>query len=146
MPLNYGREIFNQNWVNKLSKTPEATMVSTVSIYSPQDVTYTLVGNKYQTTISKYHRQNVKARIQPLRAPVQRFISTGGTDVQNVLISMPISEAFDIRPQDRITVITAPLRPELKNFIFIVKEVVGSGNDLEWTVGCEVDTEVVNGS
>ena len=145
MALTRNRPIFSDKWVDRLKGAPESAMIATVSIYYPDDVTATLVGKKYETVIN-YTKQDVKARVQPVRAPVQKFISTGGTDIQNVRISMPIDERVEMRPQMRVVVTSSPLNPKLTGFVYIAKEVMDSSNPLEWTIECEVDTEVVNGS
>jgi hypothetical protein len=47
----------------------------------------------------------------------------------------------DIRPGNYVLVATSPYDPLLKNFVYVVRTVMGSSNPWQRTITCEVDME-----
>lgn len=135
--------LFTPVWVQKLKKTPELAQNCKVSIWDPDNQVSELVGKKYETVI-QYTLQNTPARVQPVRAAVQKFVAVNGTEVQVVQFSLPIDSRVNIRPGTKVRVTDAELNFALKSFIFVVKEVMDSGNPIEWTFTAEADTELVD--
>lgn len=120
-------------------------MTATIEMWNPGDVVATLVGKKYTTTISKYVVQNVPARIQPIRASVHKASAVNPTEVQNFLVSMPVTSRVPVLLGTRMRVVSSPLNPTLEDLTFSLREISDSSNPLEWTLVFTVDTGLVSG-
>ena len=143
MPLTRNRDIFTPKWVERNKKVVEAAMTATVMFYDPKDTVSVLVGKSYQTTITPL-LENIPARIQPVRASVQKQIAVNGTEVQNFTFQMPIEHRMDLRTGVQARVTASPLNPDLMNYVFVLKESADSSNPFEWTLGFESDMELVD--
>lgn len=88
---------------------------------------------------------NVPARVQPIRAALQKDNNATDTRTQTVLVSIPIDTGreLDLRPRHRAVITECALMPVLTNFLYVVSEVMDSGNAIERTFYFTVDIEAV---
>jgi hypothetical protein len=144
MGLNYlSHELFNPRWVASLRGAPESAMVAEVQVFVPGTAEA-----MYDPELDLWDRTDValyqgKARVQPLRAAASRVEPGNETQVQNVLVSIPVDEDVDIRPGQRMRVITSPLNLWLTKYQYVVSEIMDSSNPIERTFMCTVDQETV---
>jgi hypothetical protein len=91
-----------------------------------------------------------KARIQPTKISSERNIPGNPTFVRQVTMQIDFGknqvedsdgEMADIRPGNYVLVTESPYDPILKNFVYIVRSVMGSSNPWQRTITCEVDME-----
>jgi hypothetical protein len=91
-----------------------------------------------------------KARIQPTKISSERNIPGNPTFVRQVTMQIDFGknqvedsdgEMADIRPGNYVLVTESPYDPILKNFVYIVRTVMGSSNPWQRTITCEVDME-----
>ena len=117
-------------WVARIAPSPERFMPDTVEFLDPGTRTVLLTS---------------KARIQPVRSANPKPNSVADTQVQVVLVSIPIGvgRTLDLRPKHRAFVVESVNMPSLSNFLFVVQEVMDSSNAVERTFYFTVDTEVV---
>jgi hypothetical protein len=91
-----------------------------------------------------------KARIQPTKISSERNVPGNPTFVRQVTMQIDFGknqvedsdgEMADIRPGNYVLVTESPYDPILKNFVYIVRSVMGSSNPWQRTITCEVDME-----
>jgi hypothetical protein len=91
-----------------------------------------------------------KARIQPTKISSERNVPGNPTFVRQVTMQIDFGknqvedsdgEMADIRPGNYVLVTESPYDPILKNFVYIVRTVMGSSNPWQRTITCEVDME-----
>lgn len=123
-------QIFSDRWIAALAKASERFMRDTVDFLDPITKTPIL--------------EHCPARIQPIRSAVPLPNGVNDTQQQAVLVSIPISlgRDLDLRPHHRAAVTVCDNMPVLKNFLFVVDEVLDSGNAVERTFVFKVDLEV----
>lgn len=141
MGLQRNYTTFSKEWVDRLRPTIENTMVARIEFFDPATVTKALVGKKYETTYVPL-AANVPCRVQPLRAAQTRQISVNTTEVQMVLVSVPIDTAVDFHIGHRARITSSPLNPDLLDYVLVLREIVDSSNPIERSLVYEVDTEL----
>lgn len=142
MALNaaYG-QIFTQGMVDAMQPSVTSVMAAEGRIYRSVRGEYDEATNTFPLTY--VYDITSKMRVQPLRSATPRIIPNNTTDVQTVLVSVPISAlgATDVRPGDQVRVTSAPLNPTLTKYTYIIFEIMDSSNPLERTVLCRSDQE-----
>jgi hypothetical protein len=142
MALNaaYG-PLFTQGMVDAMQPSVTSVMAAEGRIYRSVRGEYDETTNTYPLTY--VYNITSKMRVQPLRSATPRIIPNNTTDVQTVLVSVPISAlgATDVRPGDQVRVTSAPLNPALTKYTYIIFEIMDSSNPLERTVLCRSDQE-----
>lgn len=145
MGIARNKEIYTIKWFNGLKKIPELTFTAEVEFWdrANETRTYDRATNKYSVNYTPSTPTPLKCRIQPMRSAVQRFTANDPTWAQHYLISMSYDDRFDIRAGSRAKVVKTSNNGNLKTEFFTVKEVADSDNSIEFTILCEVDTEIV---
>lgn len=133
--------IFSQGLVDTMRPSVEAVMAAEGRVYRAKRGPYDPVTNDYPLVYD--YNITSRMRVQPLRSATPRIIPNNTTDVQTVLVSVPINAlgATDVRPGDQVRVTEAPLNPALLNYTYIIFEVMDSSNPLERTLLCRSDQE-----
>jgi hypothetical protein len=126
-------------------------MLASVQIFNPASGSqeYDAETNTWTgTTTALYEGM---ARIQPVNAVSEVADSYNPTYLKTVRVQIAYnknqledSEGImpDIRPNDRMSVISAPYNPTLEKFVYVVTDVLNSSNAWERTLVCRVDSEL----
>lgn len=142
MALNaaYG-SIFTQGMVDAMRPSVTSVMAAEGRIYRAERGPYDPETNDFPLTY--IYDITSKMRVQPLRSATPRIIPNNTTDVQTVLVSVPIGAlgTTDVRTGDQVRVTSAPLNPVLTKYTYIVFEIMDSSNPLERTLLCRMDEE-----
>ena len=142
MALNaaYGA-IFTQGMVDAMQPSVTSVMAAEGRIYRSVRGEYDEATNTFPLTY--IYDITSAMRVQPLRSATPRIIPNNTTDVQTVLVSVPINALgdTDVRPGDQVRVTKSPLNASLLRYTYIVFEVMDSSNPLERTVLCRSDQE-----
>ena len=149
MPIagrNY--EVYTPKWIGGLKKIPEYTFTAMIEFWdrASETVEYKPETNRYEVEYTPSLPAPIPCRIQPMRSAVQRFTAVDGTWAQHYLISMSYDHRFDIQAGSRAKIVHTSNNPNLKAEFFTVKEISDSDNSIEFTILCEVDTEIVEKS
>lgn len=122
-------EIATPEWVARIAPSPERFMPATVEFLDPETETVLLTS---------------PARVQPVRSSNPKPNNVADTQQQVVLVSIPIAlgRTLDLRPKHRAAVTVCGNMPLLTNFLYVVQEVMDSGNAVERTFYFMVDIEV----
>jgi hypothetical protein len=92
-----------------------------------------------------------KARIQPIAGNNEVATSINPTAIQTVLVQISKHgnesetagiEIPDLRPNDRLKVLSSPNNNQLEKYIFVVNRVLNSSNAWEISLECKVDIEL----
>ena len=142
MVLGVSLTYFNQAWQDKYSVQIAKYMPTEIVVYDVSNRVYNDSTDTWSETATTYIADI--ARVQPLRQANEAPVPGNGTRVQDVLVSVPITNnAVDLREGLQMRVLVAPLNPSLLKYAYIVSEVIDSGNPIEMTFLCRVDQEVV---
>lgn len=133
--------IFTQGMVDAMQPSVTSVMPAEGRVYRAKRGPYDPVTNDFPL-IYDYNITSAM-RVQPLRSATPRIIPNNTTDVQTVLVSVPIDALgdTDVRPGDQVRVTKSPLNANLLRYTYIVFEVMDSSNPLERTVLCRSDQE-----
>jgi hypothetical protein len=124
--------------------------VCDINIYNEQ-----LGSRVYNATTNTWDTDSVviwsgKARIQPTKISSERNIPGNPSFIRQVVMQIDFDKnevedsdgaMADIRPGNYVLVATSPYDPLLKNFVYVVRTVMGSSNPWQRTITCEVDME-----
>jgi hypothetical protein len=124
--------------------------VCDIEIYNEQlgSRVYDATTNTWDTTSTNIWTG--KARIQPTKISSERNVPGNPTFIRQVVMQIDFGknqvegsdgEMADIRPGNYVLVTKSPYDPLLKNFVYIVRTVMGSSNPWQRTITCEVDME-----
>jgi hypothetical protein len=124
--------------------------VCDIEIYNEQlgSRVYDATTNTWDTTSTNIWTG--KARIQPTKISSERNVPGNPTFIRQVVMQIDFGknqvegsdgEMADIRPGNYVLVTESPYDPLLKNFVYIVRTVMGSSNPWQRTITCEVDME-----
>lgn len=122
--------VFTQTWVDALKAVPELGMSATVTISDPSTAESTWApGTGLVTSPDEWY--SGIARIQPIRSSTYGE----GTRYQALRVSIPVDNT---RPAARVgftlKVDSAPLNPELEEYLAVCTEVADGSNPLERTL------------
>lgn len=133
--------IFTQGMVDAMQPSVTSVMPAEGRIYRSKRGEYNEVTNTYPLVY--IYDITSEMRVQPLRSATPRIIPNNTTDVQTVLVSVPINALgnTDVRPGDQVRVTKSPLNASLLRYTYIIFEVMDSSNPLERTVLCRSDQE-----
>ena len=122
-------QIATPDWVARIAPSPERFMPCTVQFLDPETESVILTS---------------PARVQPVRTSNPKPNNVADTQQQVVLVSIPIAlgRTLDLRPKHRAAVTACVNNPTLTNFLYVVQEVLDSGNAVERTFYFMVDIEV----
>jgi hypothetical protein len=149
MALN-SRPALDPRWVSHHRNVSSSFQVCDIEIYNEQ-----LISRVYDATTNTWDTEsnNIwagKARIQPTKISSDRNVPGNPTFVRQVNMQIDFGknqvegsdgEMADIRPGNYVIVTESPYDPLLKNFVYIVRTVMGSSNPWQRTITCEVDME-----
>jgi hypothetical protein len=149
MALN-SRSALDPRWVSHHRNVASSFQVCDIEIYNEQLASraYNATNNTWDTESSNIWAG--KARIQPTKISSERNIPGNPTFVRQVTMQIDFGknqvedsdgEMADIRPGNYVIVTESPYDPILKNFVYIVRSVMGSSNPWQRTITCEVDME-----
>ena len=142
MVLGVSLTYFNQAWQDKYSAQVAKYMPTEIVVYDVSDRLYSADTDTWTETTITYIAD--VARVQPLRQANEAPVPGNSTRVQDVLVSVPITNnTVDLREGLQMRVLVAPLNPNLLKYAYVVSEVIDSGNPIEMTFLCRVDQEVV---
>lgn len=139
--------LFSQAWVDGLKHVPEAGMNCEIRIERyTGDMNYDPETNTYNPVVQVLFDGN--ARVQPRRSASQQPIPGNSTTKQMVQFQIPIDKyTFDLKADsDQVLVTKAPLNDRLPGYVYVVSEVIDSGNPIEYTFLCSVDQEARRGN
>jgi hypothetical protein len=149
MALN-SRPALDPRWVSHHRNVSSSFQVCEIEIYNEQ-----LASRDYNATTNTWDTDSTniwtgKARIQPTKISSDRNVPGNPTFVRQVNMQIDFGknqvedsdgEMADIRPGNYVIVTESPYDPLLKNFVYIVRTVMGSSNPWQRTITCEVDME-----
>jgi hypothetical protein len=149
MALN-SRPALDPRWVSHHRNVSSSFQVCDIEIYNEQ-----LASRDYNATTNTWDTDSTniwtgKARIQPTKISSDRNVPGNPTFVRQVNMQIDFGknqvedsdgEMADIRPGNYVIVTKSPYDPLLKNFVYIVRTVMGSSNPWQRTITCEVDME-----
>ena len=149
MALN-SRPVLDPRWVSHHRNVSSSFQVCNIEIYNEQ-----LASREYNPTTNTWDTDSSniwagKARIQPTKIASERNVPGNPTFVRQVTMQIDFGknqvegsdgEMADIRPGNYVIVTESPYDPILKNFVYIVRSVMGSSNPWQRTLTCEVDME-----
>jgi hypothetical protein len=149
MALN-SRPALDPRWVSHHRNVSSSFQVCDIEIYNEQ-----LASRDYNATTNTWDTDSTniwtgKARIQPTKISSDRNVPGNPTFVRQVNMQIDFGknqvedsdgEMADIRPGNYVIVTESPYDPLLKNFVYIVRTVMGSSNPWQRTITCEVDME-----
>jgi hypothetical protein len=126
-------------------------MLASVQIYNPASGSqeYDAEENTWTGTTTPLYEG--PARIQPINAVNEVNDAYNPTFIKTVRVQIAYNknelEAAtglmpDIRPNDRMSVISARFNPTLEKFVYVVTDVMNSSNAWERTLICRVDSEL----
>lgn len=139
--------LFTQQWVDGLKHIPEMAVNCKIRIEHPTgDMVYDPVTNTYEQ--AKDILFDGKSRVQPRRSAINQPIPGNSTSTQKVQFQIPIdAHDFDLAVDtDQVVVYEAELNTSLTKLVYVVSEIVDSGNPFEFTFLCTVDQEARNGN
>ena len=143
MALN-SRGSVDPRWLTHNRGVLSALMLATVQIYNPASgsQTYDAVENNWTGSTTTLYTG--KARIQPVNAVNEISDNYNPTFIKTVRVQIEALQTgmADIRPNDRMKVTACASNPALRNFVYIVTDVMNSSNPWERTLLCKVDTEL----
>lgn len=135
LSTGYGSgNLFTEKWRDYFSPVVDRGHNGKATIFSLEDPDVDIISGN--------------VRIQPVRSSVYFKHLDADTTAQVVLISFNHETVgdYDVRPKHRIEVTECELNTVNTKFYYSLQEVMDSGNPLERTFYCQVDTEVVNDS
>ena len=149
MALNSRPEL-DPRWVSHHRNVSSSFQVCEIEIYNEQ-----LASRDYNATTNTWDTDSTniwtgKARIQPTKISSDRNVPGNPTFVRQVNMQIDFGknqvedsdgEMADIRPGNYVIVTESPYDPLVKNFVYIVRTVMGSSNPWQRTITCEVDME-----
>jgi hypothetical protein len=149
MALN-SRSALDPRWVSHHRNVSSSFQVCNIEIYNEKlgSRVYNATNNTWDTKSDNIWTG--KARIQPTKISSERNIPGNPTFVRQVTMQIDFGknqvedsdgEMADIRPGNYVLVTESPYDPILKNFVYIVRTVMGSSNPWQRTITCEVDME-----
>lgn len=143
MGIARNKELYTDKWMDGLKGIPNLTHTGKITFWDKdsETVTYNETTNKYNVVFTPT-KANVSCRIQPMRSAVQRFTAIDGTWTGHLLISMSYDDRFDISAGSRAKIVSASHNQSLLTKFLTVKEILDSDNSIEFTILCEVDTEL----
>jgi hypothetical protein len=126
-------------------------MLASVQIYNPASGSqeYDAETNSWTGTTTPLYEG--MARIQPVNAVSEitdvynpTFIKTVRVQIAYNKNQLEDSDGLmpDIRPNDKMSVVSAPYNPSLEKFVYVVTDVLNSSNSWERTLVCRVDSEL----
>lgn len=144
MGLGRNTDIYTKKWINGLKGIPPTTFTATIDFWdkSTEVVAYDRQTNRYTVDYVSSVAQPLKCRVQPMRSAVQRFTAVDGTWTGHLLISMSYDDRFDVQAGSRAKVVSVTHNNSLLTKFLTVKEILDSDNSIEFTLLCEVDTEL----
>lgn len=149
MALN-SRSALDPRWVSHHRNVSSSFQVCDIEIYNEKlgSRVYNATNNTWDTKSDNIWTG--KARIQPTKISSERNVPGNPTFVRQVTMQIDFGknqvedsdgEMADIRPGNYVLVTESPYDPILKNFVYIVRSVMGSSNPWQRTITCEVDME-----
>ena len=149
MALN-SRSALDPRWVSHHRNVSSSFQVCDIEIYNEKlgSRVYNATNNTWDTKSDNIWTG--KARIQPTKISSERNVPGNPTFVRQVTMQIDFGknqvedsdgEMADIRPGNYVLVTESPYDPILKNFVYIVRTVMGSSNPWQRTITCEVDME-----
>ena len=149
MALN-SRPALDPRWASHHRNVSSSFQICDIDIYNENlgTRTYDPETNAWDTASTVIW--SGKARIQPTKISSERNIPGNPTFVRQVTMQIDFGKnqvvdsdgvMADIRPGNYVIVTGSPLDPLLKNFVYIVRTVMGSSNPWQRTITCEVDME-----
>jgi hypothetical protein len=149
MALN-SRSALDPRWVYHHRNVSSSFQVCDIEIYNEKLASrvYNAANNTWDTKSDNIWTG--KARIQPTKISSERNVPGNPTFVRQVTMQIDFGknqvedsdgEMADIRPGNYVLVTESPYDPILKNFVYIVRSVMGSSNPWQRTITCEVDME-----
>jgi len=126
-------------------------MLASVQIYNPASGSqeYDPETNSWTGTTAPLYEG--MARVQPVNAVSEVTDVYNPTFIKTVRVQIAYNkntlegatgEMPDIRPNDKMSVISAPYNTSLEKFIYVVTDVINSSNSWERTLVCRVDSEL----
>lgn len=150
MALN-SRTSIHPNWSAHNRPVGYGLMLASVQIYNPASGSQEYDPETNSWTGSTTPLYEGKARIQPVNAVNEVMDTYNPTFLKTVRVQIAynkntledgVNPMPDIRPNDRMSVISAPYNPTLEKFVYIVTDVMNSSNSWERTLVCRVDSEL----
>lgn len=144
MGIARNKQIYTPKFFKGLEKIPTYTFTATLDFWDLENETstYDFDTNTYTVSYVTSNPEPIKARVQPMRSAVQRFTANDSTWAAHLLISMSADDRFNITAGSRAKILTTSRNPSLKSKFLTVKEILDSDNAIEFTILCEVDTEL----
>ena len=150
MALN-SRSAIHPKWPTHNQSVGLSLMLASVQIYNPASGSqeYDAEENTWTGTTTPLYEG--PARIQPINAVNEVNDAYNPTFIKTVRVQIAYNknelEAAtglmpDIRPNDRMSVISARFNPTLEKFVYVVTDVMNSSNAWERTLICRVDSEL----
>ena len=153
MPLRQGfdrNNYFNDAFFEVVSPTVETYLKgATIRVFVPSTgtATFNVETGKYEYSTPVVDIYNGTARVQPRRAASSKNNNSSDTTVQAVQFQIPYKDGvLDIRPNQRVRVISCARNKVLETYEYVVSEVVDSSNPIEITFWANVDQEVSRGN
>lgn len=142
--ISRNKEIYTEKFFDGLKDIPALTFTAEIEMWdrSAETAVYDPVANAYSVTYTPSTAQPLPCRVQPMRSAVQRFTANDGTWAAHVLISMHRDNRFDVEAGSRAKIVSASSNQSLLSKFLTVKEIMDSDNSIEFTILCEVDTEL----
>lgn len=138
-------------WLSHNSGVLRALQLASIEIYrAPSNAqTYNATTNTWTSSSTELFVG--KARIQPVSGANEVATSINPTAIQTVLVQISKhknesetagTEIPDLRPNDRLKVLSSPSNNQLEKYIFVVNRVLNSSNAWEISLECKVDIEL----
>lgn len=139
MALN-SRNPIDPRWVAHNRLVIRGLQLAEIEIYNPGDAshTYDAVTNTWSGTSTQIF--SGRARVQPIASATYKSDAVNPTEVKAVRVQLDAMP--DVRPNYKLRVTSSPYNESLKNFIFIITDVLNSSNAWECTLLCKVDLEL----
>ncbi len=140
MALNT-RGSIDPRWTTHNRGVLRALQLATVEIFNQGSASqvYDAVTNTWTGTATTLYTG--PARVQQLNSVSETSENYNPTFIKTVRVQIEAT-AVDIRPNDGMRVTACATNESLKNFIYVVTDVLNSSNAWEKTLLCRVDTEL----
>ena len=150
MALN-SRSAIHPKWPTHNQSVGYSLMLASVQIYNPAsgNQEYDADSNSWTGTVTSLYEG--RARIQPINSVNEVNDTYNPTFIKTVRVQIAYNknelegatEAMpDIRPNDRMSVISSPFNTALEKFVYVITDVMNSSNSWERTLICRVDSEL----
>lgn len=150
MALNT-RTAIHPKWPTHNRPVGYGLMLASVQIFNPASGSQEYDPETNTWTGSTTPLYEGMARVQPVNAVSEVTDVYNPTFIKTVRVQIAYNkntlegatgEMPDIRPNDKMSVISAPYNTSLEKFIYVVTDVLNSSNSWERTLVCRVDSEL----